>query len=418
MKQYYLQTLLVNNLMYYELSTIKGPVFQIIEDIDKDDLSFIEEYKDPKYNCLVSQCSESLDQYCKLNRKELNNKHNDISYVLVLIMIIMSYDLIPKKEICPKKTHRPEEEECICDSPDCLGAACLDKNYVSLKKRYTYLEFKIRLNSIFQINFNEYFDLDEFICDDWFRIYKPSNKEYLLSDEDYQIIKERQDISFITLTNFGYIDFVKNMILSLEKCNFPFSLKVYCLDNESIESLFKFNKNIKTELITGTDIKQLINYSEEGWSSVVINKLKCIHKELLQSDYVLFTDSDIVYDNNYSMKYLIDNMYDYDLLAQHGCYYAGDYKFNTGFMFIKSNGRTLNVFDINRIDLSLFKCDEPYINSQKHLINYRILPKELFPINRVYEKNKDFIKAFIIHFNEHRGYDKIDAMKKYNKWFL
>jgi len=105
-------------------------------------------------------------------------------------------------------------------------------------------------------------------------------------------------------------------------------------------------------------------------------------------------------------------------LAQHGCYYAGDYKFNTGFMFIKSNEKTLNVFDTERIDMSLFECDEPYINSQKHLINYRIMAKELFPINRVYEKHKNFIKPFIIHFNEHRGYDKIGAMKKCEKWFL
>ena len=95
---FYLQSFIINDKVFYELVSEKGSIFNLIKEIDKDDLSFIDQYKDEKYNDLVQKCSEYLQKYCKLNRKKLNNEIIDISYVVVLIMIIMSYDLIPKKE--------------------------------------------------------------------------------------------------------------------------------------------------------------------------------------------------------------------------------------------------------------------------------------------------------------------------------
>ena len=37
-------------------------------------------------------------------------------------------------------------------------------------------------------------------------------------------LNELNDISFITFTNIGYLHYTKNLILSLEKCNFSFCL--------------------------------------------------------------------------------------------------------------------------------------------------------------------------------------------------
>ena len=38
--------------------------------------------------------------------------------------------------------------------------------------------------------------------------------------------------SFITFTNYGYLKFTKNLLLSLEKCCFPIPLKIYCIDSK------------------------------------------------------------------------------------------------------------------------------------------------------------------------------------------
>ena len=124
-------------------------------------------------------------------------------------------------------------------------------------------------------------------------------------------IKQRKDISFITFTNYGYIHYTKNLILSLEKSNFPLSLKVYCIDQKSFDELKQFNQNILLEMLndeTNTN-ENIVGWREEGWNTMVFSKLKCIHKELLINEYVFFTDSDIVFETD-CLQYLIDNLKD------------------------------------------------------------------------------------------------------------
>ena len=171
----------------------------------------------------------------------------------------------------------------------------------------------------------------------------------------------------------AYINYTKNLILSLKKCNFPLKLKIYCIDEKSYNILYKFNDNITLELLN--DEKNLqeefVHYFKEGWNTMMLSKIKCIHKELLTSKYVLYTDTDIVFENNYLLKYLIENIDDYDLLVQNN----GDKEFCAGFMFLQSNDKIINLFNRKNINLEDFKCDQPYLNSKKDLINYRILPQ-------------------------------------------
>lgn len=370
-----LESFIINNKVFYEIVSKKGSIFNLIKEIDNDDLSFLEQYKDIKYTNLVSNCSEYLERYCKLNNKKLNQSIENISYCLLLFLLILIY------------------EQHI--------------------ESYTYEKLKLKiLSNIINFDLNE---INEFQLNDWFRISKLIKKKYILLEKDYEEIKERKDISFLTYTNFAYINYTKNLILSLKKCNFPLKLKIYCIDEKSYNILYNFSNNIILELLNDeTNSREYtVNYFKEGWNYMMLSKIKCIHKELLNFKYVLYTDTDIVFDNNYLLKYLINNIYDHDLLVQNN----GDKEFCAGFMFFQSNSKLINLFNIDNICLEDFQCDQPYINSKKDILNYRVLPQELFPVGKFYYNYNENINPWIIHFNWVRGNKKIDKMKKYNKWF-
>ena len=374
MISYSLQSFIANDKMYYELTSFRGSIFQLIQEIEKDDLSFVDQYKNNKFNKLVKDCLQSIENYCKLNKKTLTQDIHQISYAITLFSLVLCY------------------EQHI--------------------ENYSYNQLKDKLQ-IIDIDIHKL--IHDYQIEDWFRMSTPIKKDYLLSENKLKEIKQRKDISFVTYTNLAYINYTKNLILSLKKCNFPLKLKIYCIDEKSYNILYKFNDNITLELLN--DKKNLqeefVHYLKEGWNTMMLSKIKCIHKELLTSKYVLYTDTDIVFENNYLLKYLIENIDDYDLLVQNN----GDKEFCAGFMFLQSNDKIINLFNRKNINLENFKCDQPYLNSKKDLINYRILPQEYFPAGKFYYGNTETIYPWIIHFNWARGNRKIDKMKEHNKWF-
>jgi len=239
-----------------------------------------------------------------------------------------------------------------------------------------------------------------------------------LTDDQFNNLQKRTDISFITYTNYGYLHYTKNLILSLEKCNFPLPLKVYCIDQKSFDELQEWNQNITLEMLndeTNTN-ENIVGWKGQGWNTMVFSKLKCIYKELLTNPYVFFTDSDIVFENNYSLQYLLDHLKEYDMCIQQNTE-KSKYPLNTGFMLLKSNDSMKQLFDWTKINLETFTCDQDYINDNKDKFNYHVLSRDLFPIemNYYHNHNNEFL---IIHFNKRSGNDKKVIIKRYNRWYV
>jgi|TARA_B110000046_G_scaffold177890_1_gene205234 hypothetical protein len=228
------------------------------------------------------------------------------------------------------------------------------------------------------------------------------------------------NISFLTFTNFGYLHFTQNLILSLEKINFPLSLKVYCIDQKSYDTLQNWNKNIILEMLNDeTNMNQnIVGWKEKGWNTMVFSKLKCIYKELLKNDYVFFTDSDIVFEKD-PLEYLLENIKDYDMLIQQNIKQS-KYPLNSGFMFMKSNNTMKDLFDPNKVNLDKFICDQDYINEQSYNFKYLGLSRDLFPIEYYYYLNYENYsdKFYIFHFNFKMGKNKQKKMMNMNKWYL
>ena len=164
----------------------------------------------------------------------------------------------------------------------------------------------------------------------------------------------------------------------------------------------------------------IVGWKKEGWNTMIFSKLKCIHKELLINPYVFYIDSDIVFENNYCMQYLIDTIQDHDMLIQQNTK-ESRYPLNSGFIFVKSNDNMRDLFDWTKIDLETFICDQDYINDNKSEFNYLVLSRELFPTEKDYYtqwiKPEPF-NPFIIHFNLTMGEKKEGRMKKIHKWYL
>ena len=233
--------------------------------------------------------------------------------------------------------------------------------------------------------------------------------------------QSNKNISFITLTNYGYLHYTKNLILSLEKCNLSLPLKVYCIDHKAFDELKQWNKNIVLEMLndeTNTN-ESIVGWKEKGWNTMVFSKLKCIYKELFMNPYVFFTDSDIVFEKD-CLQYLIENIREYDMLIQQNTE-ESNYPLNSGFMFIHSNEKTKELFNWNIIDINHFTCDQDYLNDRESKINYNVLPRDLFPVEKSYYRlwlTPIQFDPMIIHFNTRFGMKKEKNIRKLNKWYL
>ena len=221
--------------------------------------------------------------------------------------------------------------------------------------------------------------------------------------------------SFITLTSKGYVNFTRNLIKSLESCKFPLVLKCYCYDNMSYEVL----QNLPVELVNlNNDNIELQNYKEDIYCKLNLLKMKLIHDELLKNDYVLFTDGDIVFLKEGIIEYVRDNIDDADMIAQFGMVNK-KLKIDTlctGFMFIKSNKKMLDLFDVNKINFHENWIDQKYINTKLHEFNYKTLPVEKFAHTKTLQNKR--LDPYIVHFTDVLGNEKEDIMRQNGYWYL
>jgi hypothetical protein len=203
---------------------------------------------------------------------------------------------------------------------------------------------------------------------------------------------------------------------SLKNINSEILPTIYCIGKDSYNKLTK--KSYKCILIDDENVSGLQTYKNDKWSSVTFHKFTAIHHSLLNNDFVCFFDGDIVFEKDIFCKYLIDNIKEYDILAQRD-YDSQD--LCSGFMFIKSNKENIDLFDpknIKKYANNKNWNDQLHLNNVKNKIKYKDLPLELFPNGKYYYENNKNLEPYLIHFNWLIGDKKKEKMKFYNKWYL
>ena len=225
----------------------------------------------------------------------------------------------------------------------------------------------------------------------------------------------KNDITFITLTSSGYTSYTLNCLKSLQNIKSDLQLHCYCIGKTGYNNLLDRGYDNST-LINDEENSNFTEHRQRNWASIMLNKMKIIHENLLKYKFVCYTDSDIVYEDNQFLDYLLENIDNYEMLIQSNNTVYTDA--STGFMFIKSNPNTINLFNPSNIKLSNEYDFTDYVNSiRKNNIKHKLLPISLFPYGGYYYENHLNIKPYLIHFSWVTGHDKRKKMLSHNKWF-
>jgi len=235
---------------------------------------------------------------------------------------------------------------------------------------------------------------------------------------------ENNNYAAITYTTNGYVDFTHNLISSIKKNKIDIKLKIFTLDKQSKDY---FNeKGIDTLEFTSKYIEtqdKMFFQNSDNFGYLMMAKFEIIYQQLLSNDYVLYIDGDIVIKKDI-MQYLFSIKKNHDIIFQNDKRPSKPNLINlcAGFMFIKSNKKTLNFFNPDNLNVKKitgYKThDQTHINKSKSKFNYGVLSLDTFPNGAHFYNNFESLDPSIIHFNYVIGEEKINTIKKYGEWYI
>ena len=214
--------------------------------------------------------------------------------------------------------------------------------------------------------------------------------------------------ALITLTNDGYFKYTLNCLLSLKKIGIH-DIKTYSIGKKAFNAIRGAGYKtiiIEDELSTGFQ-----QFRSGNWSNITFKKFEIIHENLKENDFVCFTDGDIVFKKKEFLDYCMHNIGHDDLLIQNDAHEDNsDENLCSGFIFIKSNEKTMNFFNPQivkeRSNINEKWDDQIYVNQHKDEISYKKLPLSLFPNGKYFYDNHSLIDPYMIHFNWVIGHAK------------
>jgi len=226
----------------------------------------------------------------------------------------------------------------------------------------------------------------------------------------------------VTFSSKGYIPITQNLFESIKQNKVDLEIELYALDEETFNFFDnKYDKVAVTKEIFFSAENSLFNYFDDKFGEIMLKKFHIIYSALKKSEYVLYLDGDIVVKKNI-VNYLQNFIGNSDIVFQNDKRPSKPNQINlcAGFMFIKSNKKTLKFFDPKKMPIKKivgYKThDQTHINKSKAKFNYKVLPLDLFPNGPHYYNNK--LDPAIIHFNYLVGENKIQEIKKYQEWYV
>jgi len=260
-----------------------------------------------------------------------------------------------------------------------------------------------------------------------------------MSFEKYQLPKS---LIWITIINYGYIDYTKNFLISMNKCNVKFKLIIYCIDDQSFNELQNYDNciPIKVDFLNYNLPSEFKLWSNIDYKRICFAKLDAILYTLentyqlgiesvgfIDTDIVLFSDpSDTIINMMNENKYI--NIFSQcDESPNKFCSNPYNCRNLCAGIIIFRNVKNLYRFlkyPENEID-QFINADQDFL--QQIFSNFNVphltVPKHIFPNGSYYQNlrnNKiEFEKSnVLIHFNYMIGHEKKEAMKLQNLWYL
>jgi len=190
----------------------------------------------------------------------------------------------------------------------------------------------------------------------------------------------------VTFCNDGYINFCKNWLKSVENVGLQTDVLIFTLGNLSYDEMKKTNVDvIKCEdLFQNLDhlAEEFIEFETEKWCDITFLKLK-VQKYVLEMGFdVLFSDSDVVFLKNDLLEVIKKNTKDFDGSFQMERNARSDC-ICTGFFYIKSNKKTINLLDIEKTkNICQYKNDQNLINTRIYIASNNSKTKRLATLYR------------------------------------
>lgn len=252
------------------------------------------------------------------------------------------------------------------------------------------------------------------------------------------------DILWITLINYGYIDYAKNFLKSMELSNVSFKLLIYCLDNETIEEL----KSYKNCICINADVfmrrrqkkaeKRLVCWKEQEYKELVFLKLDAMLYSLhrgrainIKSVGYIDTDIVLVSDPTAIMTNIMNENPNISVFAQ--CDESGPWCSNrtncpvfcSGVILFRNIPELYKYFVYDDSHIKICSGDQDYLYKMFKKFNVPVLTieKHIFLNGSYFGINKITPcilpkSACLVHFNYRIGNAKKDKMKEHNMWYI
>lgn len=226
------------------------------------------------------------------------------------------------------------------------------------------------------------------------------------------------NISLITLTNKGYVNYTLNCLKSLRKLGIH-NIQCFAVGNKGDCPLLERKYNVK--YIGDEKLSSFQIYKNENWAGVTFFKFEIISECLKTNDAVLYLDGDIVFKDKRFLPYCLNHLGEHDILIQNDTQDDASFaNLCTGFFLLKSNELTRKYFNPDFVRKSFADenwDDQHYVNSIKQNLNIKLLPLDLFPNGSYYMKRHNKINPYLIHFNWLIGHDKAIKMLEYKQCY-
>lgn len=240
----------------------------------------------------------------------------------------------------------------------------------------------------------------------------------------------------ITYSNYGYIDFAKNLIISLAKVLKHHKLHFYCLDKQTYDELSKQPHDFLILELSERDVSsEFHNYNAKEYNKLVHNKMSILRQAFEKYSFVHFIDCDVVClkepDERHYTKYSkFDVMFQYDWkfvgiapIVHYGIWQC------TGNMSMRKTDGTMYLIS----QIEEYQIKNPNKNDQECLgevfldakiMDVRHYRKTICSVYPVEEYTNggwtgDMSKTYFFHANHVIGkQEKINLLKRFNQWFI
>lgn len=254
-------------------------------------------------------------------------------------------------------------------------------------------------------------------------------------NESYQfvnitnIVKNLTSPVLLTVTNYGFLDLLLNLLYSIQRLSMQLTILVVCEDETAYAELLKRQNNLtlKFHLVLNyvqESIANAADYKTEPYITLVQRRVSYIEL-LIQSGLDVFNvDSDIVLLEN-PFKYFIGN--NYDIFAQGEV--EGARVACSGFFYLRANYKTKKFMRTWRRGLVRDSKGNQFAFNRKLKLfrppmKVKILPWDRFMCGKIFLKSeKPWFERSPLPVEVHANFmvgegKKADMLKAYQLWFV